>query len=644
MYTYTVPINNPIFADDDREKIADLLSSMGVRRVMLTIGSYLFDEDEKKRSLDTLKDNCEFLKEHGFEVGVWLWTFMDTRENSEFTRMRFVSGAVSEQSVCPSDAKFRKFAADYLCDLARCGVDIVLYDDDFRYGNMRSQIACLCENHLEYMRGELGEEIDLGMLEDQLFCGGANKYRSAWIKSKKYYFELFAKEMRQTLDKVAPSVRLGVCSSYTSWEHDAVNIFELSKLLAGNTKPFVRLCGAPYWAVKGMLGGHKLQDTIELSRMQIAFAADQGEIEVIGEGDTYPRPRLVCPASYLEGFDQALRANGGLDGLLKYTMDYCSTYRYEMGYNKRHIANLPLYDRIDEIFGDKTAFGVRVYEYPAKYENTDIPSYISHNQRNIQYSTFSYASRMLSAATVPTTYDGTDTVGIVFGENAKYLPKEALKNGLIIDARAAEILTERGIDVGIETKGERVEVFGENFLHTKERVALFSSKAYMMTLKENAEVQSTFTYSQGMNEMVCMWTGEASEKESDIVGSYFYENANGERFLVFSFDGTLADDSLLRNYERADQLKRGIPRLGKTCGFYAPDSPNLYCLAKRKENKVALGLWNFCADSVEEPFISAEKTVRVLSTIGCEAEAREEKIILSRIEPYGFAAVEFEEL
>ncbi len=642
MYRYTVPINNLTLFEDDREGVVNTLRAMKADRVMLCIGSYHFDPEEKKTELEILKDNCAFLKSRGIETGAWLWTFMDVRSDSEFVRMRTLSGGDSKQSVCPSDAGFRKFAADYLCDIARCGVDIILYDDDFRYGNLNG-IACLCDNHLSYMSKELGEKVTLEQLHDKLFVGGANKYRSAWLRSKRYYFELFAKEMREALDKVAPNVRIGICSSHPNWDYDGITSFELGKLLAGNTRPFVRLCGAPYWAPKSMLGGHRLQDTIELSRMLLSYANKDDGIETVSEGDTYPRPRWSCPASYLEGFDMAIRASGGTDGILKYTFDYTSSSRYEKGYNNRHISNLPIYDKIDSLFGDKKAIGVRVFEYLNKYENMLVPP-SAKSEKDLEFHFFSYASRMLAAANIPTSYDESDTVGIAFGENARYLTRDVLKNGIILDARAAEILSERGIDVGIKKKGERLGINFENFVSDNEKVALFSSFAYKLELEDGANIESTFTTSGSLTEMASKWANDTSSNQNEIVGSYTYENADGERFLVFSFDGGLAHNSLLRSYARADQLKRIIPYLGNSCGFYISTSPDLYAIAKRKGNKFSLGLWNFCADAVDEPTVYSEvsKNLKVISTIGCTAEADNGILKLSRIEPYGFAAVEYE--
>lgn len=644
MYRYTVPINNLTFFEDDRESVVETLIEMKVTGVMLTIGSYHFSPEEKKNELEILKNNCAFLKSRGINVGAWMWTFMDVRADSEFTRMRLISGLDSHQSVCPSDTNFRKFAADYLCDVARCGVDIILYDDDFRYGNLGG-IACLCDNHLSYIRKTVGEEITLELLKNKLLRGDANKYRSAWLKSKRYYFELFAKEMRRALNKVAPHVRLGICSSHPNWDYDGITSFELGKLLAGKTKPFVRLCGAPYWAAKNMLGQHRLQDTVELSRMLISYANKDNNIEIVSEGDTYPRPRWSCPASYLEGFDMCMRASGGTDGILKYTFDYTSSSRYEKGYNKRHISNLPIYEKIDSIFANKTCIGVNVYEYLNKYENMLIPP-AADTEANLEFLFFPYSSRMLTAANIPTAYGINDSVGIVFGENAKYIPIEALKNGLILDARAAEILMERGIDVGICKKCERVSVKTENFSFDDEKVAIYSSSAYRFELKEKAKIESVFITSGNDTEIAIKWANDASKDKNKIVASYTYENANGERFLVFSFDAGLAHNSLLRSYARADQLKRNIPYLGKSFGFHISTAPDLYTIAKQKEDRISIGLWNFCIDSVEEPviYLDSGKKPELISTIGCDVKVDNGIIKLSRIEPYGFAAIEYREI
>ena len=80
---------------------------------------------------------------------------------------------------------------------------------------------------------------------------------------------------------------------------------------------------------------------------------------------------------------------------------------------------------------------------------------------NIENLFFSKAARTLAYNTIPTVYEGNGICGIVFDENARNLPLEALENGLIIDVAAAEILAARGIDVGIESFGA-VLISGES--------------------------------------------------------------------------------------------------------------------------------------------------------------------------------------
>lgn len=646
MYRYTVPLDTMTFAISNRESIAKTLQEMKVSRVMLCGCSYFYEREKKRIYLDTLKEGCKFLKSRGFEVGAWKWTFLDPRCDTDFLRMRLPTGKESAQSVCPSDSRFRKFAADFICDIAECGVDLIMLDDDFRYGNLDSSIGCLCDNHLAYMSELLGERVTLDVLGDKLFVGGANKYRSAWLKSKRHFFELFAKEMRAALDKVAPEVRLGLCSSYCSWDQDGITPYEIAKMLAGNTKPFLRLAGAPFWAARRSPDNQTLQDTVEFSRLQLSYIDEVDGIEVFSEGDTYPRPRLKCSASYLEGFDQALRAAGGSSGILKYTMDYTSSERYETGYNERHLKNLPIYEKIDEMFGTKECIGVRVFEHREKYENIDVPPHVT-SERELDFMTaFSYAARMLAAASVPTVYKDVGTVSAVFGENAKYLPLSALKNGVILDARAAEILTERGVDVGLKEKGERLNIVNEKFTFDGEDVGISGAFAYELKLREGIKIESTFTTfdTAGLTLPYPIYRVASFYDRRDIIGSYTYENSDGERFLVFSFDGQRVDETIFRSYARADQLKRIIPYLGKGCGFTVCTSPNLYVIAKREGERIAIGLWNFSLDSVERPFIRLEDGIDacIVSTAGCSVELCDGVIELSRIEPFGFAAVEYE--
>ena len=111
-------------------------------------------------------------------------------------------------------------------------------------------------------------------------------------------------------------------------------IYSISKALAGDTKPIIRLIGAPYWAVDKFLG-NMLQDVVELERMESSWTSAE-DIEIIAEGDTYPRPRYIVPSSLLEMYDMAMRIDGSHTGILKYMVDYNSTAEFETSYLTRH--------------------------------------------------------------------------------------------------------------------------------------------------------------------------------------------------------------------------------------------------------------------------------------------------------------------
>ncbi len=619
MYRISVPIMNSHIERAGRDRLAQMLKEMGAERVFLALDSYILDGDRRCAELEKLRDNCEYFKAQGFETGAWIWTFMINAEyKTGYTYMESPFGRVSETQVCPSDPDFRAFAGEYIKDIARCGVEIIMFDDDFRYGYIDIGMGCTCRNHRARMSELIGEELPEEGLAEKLLAGGPNRYRSAWLRANGEYFRQFAREMRGYLDEVDPSIRFGPCSCMPLWDFDGVSTPEISRILAGNTKPFMRLIGAPYWSVNKSWG-NRLQDVIELERMERSWSGEG--IEIFSEGDVYPRPRFACSAARLEGFDTALRADGGLDGILKYVMDYTSSAGYETGYWERHMRNMPLYGDIDRHFSGKAACGVRVYEAMQKFENAVIPEEVA-GTTNVQDMFFSPAARLLGACSIPTVYEGLGTAGIAFGENVRYLPDGALDAGLILDARAAQILSEQGIDTGVERLGEKFRTSEEKFLCCGEYICTYGAKAYSLTLKAGAETLSVFTEGDG----------------AEHPAAYRYENAAGQRFLVFAFNGYFASDVFFRHYARAKQLSGSIEWL---CGKRLPaccfGNPDLYTLCKRDERSLSVGLWNFFEDSALKPVAVLDREYSRIEFTGCSGRLEGDRAYLSDIPPFGFA-------
>ena len=623
MYKISVPIINDIVDRCGRERLTEELRRLDADRVFLALSFYETDPEKKEQVLKQLRNNIRYFKDQGFEVGTWIWTFWIKGEHS-YTTMQAVDGTNIAEFICPTDGDFRKFATDYIQDIAACGPDLIMFDDDFRYGfHCGFSPACLCDHHLAAIQDILGEPCDRETLRKHILEGGKNKYRDAWLQANGDAFRLFAREMREAVDRENPNIRMGTCACMTSWDIDGVDAYELATILAGKTRPFARLIGAPYWAVNKSYNCN-LQDVIELERMEESWTR-RGDIDLIAEGDAFPRPRINCPASYLEGFDTALRAAGCLDGIHKYGIDYNSIVDYETGYADLYQRNRPLYPEIERIFGNKTSCGIRIYKSMQTVAEAQDPG-----ETGLQDLFFSYAARSLAACSVPSTYRGEGITGICFGENARNLPLSALKNGMILDVIAAKILTERGVDVGLEQCGDRINIPEEHFLHNDNYIAVRDIPSLTITLKSDAQVLS-----------------DGATDDLTIPLTYHYENAAGERFMVLNFiHGHYKDQpnnsSIFRHYERRKQYLREAEWLsGKPFpAAMLTDHPNLYMQCKKQDSAMAIGLWNFFADTAFAPTMQLDKEYKSIEAVNCTATLDGNRVTLSDIPPFGFAFFE----
>ncbi len=58
---------------------------------------------------------------------------------------------------------------------------------------------------------------------------------------------IFSKTLRNAVDEIDKTIRLGYCLVYEVWDYGETDAIEIAKALAGDTKPFCRTAGAPYW-------------------------------------------------------------------------------------------------------------------------------------------------------------------------------------------------------------------------------------------------------------------------------------------------------------------------------------------------------------------------------------------------------------
>ena len=618
----SVPEINLQFAGmAEREKRAAMLREAGADRVFLVIGSNALVNGTREKELAALRENTAYLKAAGYEVGAWLWAFYLSEENP-YVKMTGADGNVSRLTVCPADRAYRAAMGGFLAEIAATGVDAIMFDDDLRYGFQDIGFGCTCKLHRGMINKALGRTATKTELRQALLSGGENPVRSAFVRANGEALESFCAEMRRWVDKTAPSVRLGFCSCITSWDLDGTTPDRLSRLLAGDTRPFYRLIGAPYWGAM-RAWGNRIGDVIELTRAEAARRGDP-ETEIFSEGDTYPRPRFATPASFLECYDTALRAAGCTDGILKYMQDYTAAAEYETGYHRAHLKNAALYPRLGRLFGGKTCVGVRVYENAAKYETLPIPARTEGNME-VQHVAFPAASRFLTANSIPSVYEGPGVCGIAFGGDAETLPPEAFEKGLILDAEAARILAGRGVDTGVLAVGDPVDAGGEYFCREGYTVSHSGGAlARPLTLRPEATVLSELK----------------TENGAALPLSYVYKNAAGQRFLVFAFEALFASQSWMRCYLRQKQIAEFAAEAGDGLPAFCPGHPELYVLAKQAGSRVAVGLWNLFPDAIDAPRVTLSAPATSVKSLACKATAGGNTVTLSPIPAYGFAFFE----
>ena len=242
----------------------------------------------------------------------------------------------------------------------------------------------------------------------------------------------------------------------------------------------------------------------------------------------------------------------------------------------------------------------------------------------------------VGSCSLPLTFeaDGGDCPYVVFGEEARHVSRDLLKNGAIINLTAAKILEERGIDTGLAAVGAPLLLPVEHFLASGESVFLFGGTKWRTTPKAGATVESDFVDADGTR----------------VSGTFSYTNAEGMSFLVLPFTvkrvGDRREESVIgiyESYERQKQVAAFAARLGRPVPAVCPGYPDLYLLCKDGGERRTVGLWNFFADTARTPRVTLSKTPkRITGTIRCTATIDGDTVTLSDILPHAMAAFEVE--
>lgn len=601
--------------EENRAAYLKWLKKLEATNIFLACGqAAMYTRGEARRELlDILKNSIAYFRNEGYTVGVWIRSYgfgtpfteeqMPIAKN--YTPLRSVVGNEWGDALCPENEYFASDFADFARDLATVAPDMIMMDDDFCV-SVRPGVGCFCDKHRAMLNAAVGEELDPKDLPRLLFTGGKNKYRSAWLQLTGDGHRKFARGIRAAIDSVDPTIRAGFCAGFTSWDLEGIDAMELTKILAGNNKPFMRFTSAPYWATKAVdrFKGQPLSAVIEDVRVQEKWCRDSG-IEVFCEADTYPRPRFSVSSSMMECFSLPLWATGGM-GELGYFFNYVTSPEYELGYCKHRIANRPIYDFVKEHMADMPAYGVRVYNEMRKFESCEFPAEFA-GEDFIMSTFFNRGSEFLSRLSVPVCYEEDAAVALAFGEEGRYVKKPAQK--MILDIRAAQIMTARGFDVGLRSAAPVPAPSVELIDGERVQLLYFSTDGfYAAELAEGAKVLSEF----------------AMENDSRIPAAYTYQSGDTE-YLVYTFDAWNVShySGALLSYSRQRQLLNFIGKMPALCG-----NPDVYQVAKKDGEKTALLFVNIAEDSILDGVVELDDTYREVLVCGADGHLVGDRFVL----------------
>ena len=101
---------------------------------------------------------------------------------------------------------------------------------------------------------------------------------------------------------------------------------------------------------------------------------------------------------------------------------------------------------------------------------------------------------------------------------------------------------------------------------------------------------------------------------------YRYQNANGQRFMVYMTDpmAKLYNHDICKGYLMQNALHEGLEWIAdKKLPVACKGNPSLYLLAKREGNRMAVGMFNCFADAVLDPVIRLDRPYRSVKFVGC---------------------------
>ena len=118
--------------------------------------------------------------------------------------------------------------------------------------------------------------------------------------------------------------------------------------------------------------------------------------------------------------------------------------------------------------------------------------------------------------------------------------------------------------------------------------------------------------------------------------AYRYQNNDGQRFFVLTYEGDVSSDTVMTMSGLIDNpvLHGVLPSqvewiARKPLAAYCTGNPELYVMCEQDENTLSIALFNAFADPITQPVINLGQSYKEIECVNCSAVLDGNKVTLT---------------
>ncbi len=553
----------------------------------------------------------ELLRPEGIELGVLLQSLIghgwDGQPDTGELFQRTVNHlGRSSRRFCPLDPGFQAYVAATVTLLASQRPAFFLVDDDFRLID-NNKLECFCPLH----RARMAQPMEQQELIDRIVAARPGEaLLEEFEQVRRSSLLELADVVRQAIDGVDPQIRCGYCMP--GREH--LICAELTKRLAGGTKPFVRVGNALY------MEGDPKDFLLRMYQSQILIRACDGIPEILDEADTWPQHRYSKSAVAMHAHISCGILHGLNGAKLWLTNVFQPDAETGLAYERMLGSHRGFYRELRRMTEDIRYLGaatpladIRKNFHPLHY-----PEYFTWPE---------WQSRLLNRYGIPGSFIAAgEEAGcrMLAGNMPDYFDDATLLRflgaGLLLDGAAAAKLHQRGFGeyLGVEPETKPFRFIFDRIRASWERLLLLNDGSVRFLHIRSPEVEV-------MSELIDAPHCQSEEVSVAAPGSTVFANSLGGRVAVYAAElGMPVHNWLSPGHKKL--LLQILNRL-EPLPLYCLDDQDMYLrFGRLAAGGYLLSVVNFNFDRLEKALFRCRVPVRTVE----------------RLEPDGnWAAVEF---